>query len=132
MSFLDSVQFFKTLSSGDRQHLSYFCQKKTLQKWEELFHQWDEPNAFYVVISGSFAVEKEKDGIIQELWPVQAGDILWEMSLFGKEHARNATIVAKEDSELITILDFSIKELTNKNPDILEKIQKIIKQRSSQ
>jgi len=40
-----------------------------------------------------------------------------------------ATAISKEDSELITILSFSIKDLANKNPILLEKIKDIINDR---
>lgn len=130
MTLLDTVEFFSTLTLEDKQHLSYFCQEKKVIAGEELFHQWDEPSAFYVVISGTFSVHKMKDGITSELGPVCEGDILGEMSLYGTDTVRNATVTAKEDSLVLTILDFSIKELTNKYPDLLKKIQDIIKQRT--
>ena len=40
-----------------------------------------------------------------------------------------ATAKAKNQCILITILDFSIKEITQKYPKLLEKIQKIIEER---
>jgi CRP-like cAMP-binding protein len=52
------------------------------------------------------------------------------MALFGKNKRRMATAIAKRDSILITILDFSIKELTHKYPDLLSKIQDIIEERT--
>jgi len=130
MWILDTTPFFLSLSGEDRIQLSYFCQEKKINKWEELFRQWDEASAFYIVISGSFGVYKKENGVVTELGPVCVGDILWEMALFWESGVRNATIIAKEDSTLVTILDFSIKELTRKYPDILKKIQDIIKERS--
>jgi hypothetical protein len=43
-----------------------------------------------------------------------------------------ASAVVKKDAKLITILSFSIKELTTKNPSILNKIQIIIETRNIQ
>jgi len=40
-----------------------------------------------------------------------------------------ATAIALEDSTLLTILSFSIKELTQKYPNLLIKIQEIIEER---
>lgn len=130
MSILDEISFFESLSQDDRTHLSYFCQKKHIAAWEQLFAQWDEPNAFYIVASGSFVVSKEEWGEVTELGPVLSWDILWEMALFWENTVRNATVTAASDAAVITILDFSIKELTKKNPDILEKIQKIVQSRA--
>ncbi len=129
MSILDWIWFFESLSQEDRTHLSYFCQKKHIASWEQLFAQWDDPNAFYIVVSGSFTVLKEESGNTIQLGPVLPGDILWEMALFWENTVRNATVTAAGDSSVITILDFSIKELTKKNPEILERIQKIVESR---
>lgn len=131
MTILENIPFLESLHPEDIQHLSYFCQEKVMKEWEELFHQWDEPNAFYIVTEGSFSVYKEVNGITQELWPICEWDILWEMALFWESELRNATVVAKQGAKCITILDFSIKELTKKNPKLLEKIQQIIQQRNS-
>ncbi len=130
MGVLDTVPFFDSLQESDRQHLSYFCQKQEIPKGQVLFSQWDEPNAFYVVVSGAFSVHQDTDGVVKELGPVMPWDILWEMALFWDNEKRNATVAAKEDSSVITILDFSIKELAKNNPEILEKIQKVIQDRT--
>jgi CRP-like cAMP-binding protein len=51
------------------------------------------------------------------------------MALFSSSTKRMATARAVEDCTLIVILSFSIKELTRKHPDLLVKIQGIIKNR---
>jgi hypothetical protein len=51
------------------------------------------------------------------------------MALFLDSSKRIATATAHVDSILITILSFSIKDLTNKNPELLEKIKNIINTR---
>jgi hypothetical protein len=43
-----------------------------------------------------------------------------------------ASAIVKEDALLITILSFSIKELTSNSPQILEKIKNIIEIRNIQ
>jgi hypothetical protein len=43
-----------------------------------------------------------------------------------------ASAIATKDSILITILSFSIKELTMKSPDLMRKIQEIIEIRNIQ
>jgi CRP-like cAMP-binding protein len=60
---------------------------------------------------------------------VKAEEVLGEMALFLDTNKRMATAVATKDSILITILSFSILELSNKNPQLLEKIRAIIDNR---
>jgi hypothetical protein len=43
-----------------------------------------------------------------------------------------ATAVAKENSNLIVILDFSMNELKAKHPQVIEKIKEIIEYRNTQ
>ena len=52
------------------------------------------------------------------------------MALFWDTNKRMATAISLEDSSLITILSFSIKELANKNPLLLDKIKEIIYSKS--
>ncbi|MDR1944958.1 MAG: hypothetical protein LBQ59_02465 [Candidatus Peribacteria bacterium] len=51
------------------------------------------------------------------------------MALFGDTGKRMAKAVCTRNSILITILSFSILELSNKNPELLEKIKNIINDR---
>jgi len=51
------------------------------------------------------------------------------MALFLDKRKRTASIIALEDSKLLTILDFSIKQLVQKNPELLDKIKDIIDKR---
>jgi CRP-like cAMP-binding protein len=51
------------------------------------------------------------------------------MALFSDNSKRMATAKAAKDSILIVILSFSIKELTQTHPDLMDKIKEIIEQR---
>lgn len=124
-NILDDILIFSSLSDDDRQHLSYFCQKRVLERGEVLFHQWDIPESFYIVLQGSFLVERDN----QEIWKVFIDEIIGEMALFGDNKQRNATVISIGESEVLEILDFSITELANNNPKLLEKIKNIIKNR---
>jgi CRP-like cAMP-binding protein len=55
--------------------------------------------------------------------------VLGEMALFLETNERMATAIATKDSILITILSFSVLELSKKNPQLLEKIRAIIDNR---
>ena len=52
--------------------------------------------------------------------------MVWEMALFWENKKRSATVRTAQDTMVIGILGFSIWELSNKNPVILEKIKSII------
>ncbi len=128
-NILKNVDLLKTLSDKDLDSLSLFCQPKKVSKWEVLFHEWDEANAMYLLTVWGFDVTKTLKGSKVKLWTVKAEEFLWEMALFWDKWKRMATATATMDSELITILSFSIKELANKNPELLKKIKDLINQR---
>lgn len=130
MKILHWLDLLKNLTLEEKNNLELFCQEKYLNAWDTLFHEWDEANAMYILATGEIEVSKLLDSKRVRLWDVSAEEIIWEMALFGKNKRRMATAIAKRDSILITILDFSIKELTHKYPDLLSKIQDIIEERT--
>lgn len=125
---LGNIELFQGLSENDVKTLQMFCQERVIKKWEILFQQWDEATSFYVV--KSWKLEALNHG--QLLWVVKAGEIVWEMALFAEPKARSATIRAVEDTHVIVLLEFSIKELTQKHPDLLKAIQTVIAHRNQQ
>lgn len=130
MSILKDLELLKDLSDQQKDNLELFCQQKFLEAWEVLFRQWDEANAMYILASGKIEVSNTINSKKVVLWDVQAEEIIWEMALFWESKYRMATAQAKTDCVMITILDFSIKELTKQFPALLEKIQKIIEERT--
>jgi CRP-like cAMP-binding protein len=54
------------------------------------------------------------------------------MAIFSSDKRRTASVKAIEDSTAIVLLSFSITDLSNKHPEIMEKIKKVIKQRKLQ
>lgn len=123
---LESLKILEWLTQTEKDNLSLFCQEKILMPWDVLFEQWDEANAMYILQEWELKVEKTLDGVTKMLWNVSAEEIIWEMALFGEESTRMATAIATQECKLITILSFSIKEITQKHPDLLERIKDII------
>lgn len=131
MSILEWFKLFDFLTTEEKNKLSLFCQERVLNKWEKLFNQWDEWNSMYLLNEWIIEVVKEKEWENIHLWEVLAEEIIGEMAIFWENKKRMATAIAVEKCHLIVILSFSIKELTEKYPKIMEKIQKIIIQRQN-
>jgi len=130
MSIFDWLQILESLSEKDRGNLEVFCQEKFLKSWEMLFKEWDEANAMYFLTKWSIGVYKTVDWNRINLWVVNAEEILWEMALFWWKWKRMASAEVIDDARLITILSFSIKEITTKYPQLMEKFQNIIRERN--
>lgn len=129
MSILDNIALLSWLNQSEKASLSLFCQHKILNKWEVLFTEWEDANAMYLLKEWIVRISKNINWAEIVLWDVNAEEILWEMALFTENWTRMATATALTDSTLVTILSFSIKELTLKHPELLNKIKKIIEER---
>ncbi len=132
MSILDWLELLESLSEGQKKELEIFCQERVLAAWEELFHESDEANAMYFLKSGSLSIDKIIDGVQAHLGEAHAEEVIGEMALFGGDNKRMATATALEDCELITILSFSVDQITAQHPELLEKIKELIEMRNIQ
>ena len=132
MWMFDNTKIFKDLSENDKKNLEIFCQEKSLKAWELVFDEGDDANAMYILQEWEIAVYKKINWKSNLLWNILAEDILWEMSIFWNKSKRMASAKAIKDSILLVLLDFSIKELTKKHPEIMDKIKNIIEIRNIQ
>ncbi len=131
MSIFDWLHLLDSLNEEDKRNLETFCQSRELWAWDILFEEWDDANAMYFLKTWAIQIYKNIDWKIVNLGQVKAEEILWEMALFWWwEGKRMATAEAIKDSVLITILSFSIKEITEKYPDLMKKIQTVIEERN--
>ena len=130
MGMFDNSKIFEDLSLEEKNQLEIFCQEKSIKKWDILFKEWDEATAMYILQEWEIEVYKEKLWKKIFLWNIIAEDILWEMALFWNKWKRMASAKAIKDSILLVLLEFSIKELTQKHPEIMDKIKDIIEIRN--
>lgn len=130
MSFLNKLELLSNLTNEEKNELSLFTQEKVLKSWEILFNEWEEWKAMYFLLSWAIEISKNIPWGKQIIWEVLAEEVLWEMALFWENKKRMATAKAVEDCKLITMLTFSVSELTNKHPDLLKKIQETIEKRN--
>lgn len=129
MSFLDNIWLLDVLSSDEKSSLELFCQEKNLSSWETLFLEWDEANAMYFLAKWKIEVYRNLWEEEELIWDIEPEEILWEMAIFWWWSKRMASARAVEDTYLITILSFSIKEITQNHPELMKKIEDIIKER---
>ncbi len=131
MASFDSIPLFSTLSPQARQFLASMTQERILEPEQVLFHEGEEANAFYVVVSGSLSVFHPcGDTICKIVNMVRPGEPVGEMALFSEQkERRNASVKAEEKSVVIVFPDFTISMLREKEPAILESLQQIIQTR---
>lgn len=124
----DQIDILNSLSESEKNTLSLFCQKRLLKSWDLLFKEGEEATSMYFLVSWLLEAKKEDWKI---LGVVNPGEPVWEMAIFESTWKRWASVYAIKDSELIVLLSFSVKELTQKHPDIFEKIKWVISERNT-
>lgn len=122
---LEWIELFSSLNQDSLNTLAMFCQQRRVASGEVLFRKWEESTSMYIVISWKLEVF---DGE-RVLWFVKSWEFVWEMSLFSEPKVRTASVKALEDTNVIVLLAFSIDQLGNKHPEILEQIRKVIEER---
>ena len=126
---LDNIKILEWLTKQEKQNLSLLIQEKKLDTWEQLFVEWDEANSMYLLLEWELEVYVERAWEKIVLWKVRAEEIIWEMAVFWDNKKRMASCIAVSPSRLLVILDFSIKQIAEKHPKLIEKIKDIIKKR---
>lgn len=121
----ENISLFQDLDSATLHTLEFFCQERRVRPDEIIFLQWDDSNSMYIV--KSWLLQAYDTSWV--LWYIHPGEFVWEMSIFAHPPIRSASVKTIEQSILIILPDFSIKELGEKYPSILEKIQNIIQRR---
>lgn len=122
----EGIELFNWLSASELSTLEMFCQERCFEKWEILFNMWEEATAMYILKSWLLAVYNYE----KILWTIHNWDIVWEMAIFSAHKTRIASVKAIEKSNVITLLSFSIDELSLKHPEIVSKIKKVIEVRN--
>lgn len=126
MNYFWNIDIFSQVPKQDLENLSDFCQLQFLQKGEVLFSQGDTPQGLYIVKSGRLIVEKKINNEKKPIAILTEGDIVGEMAYFWEDTTRNASVYAENESQLIVLLDFSLRELLQKHPQLHAKLQQII------
>ncbi|PID87461.1 hypothetical protein CSB07_01480 [Candidatus Gracilibacteria bacterium] len=129
MGILKGLGLLEVLSDNELQDLEKFCQERKVLKGEKLFNEGDDANSLYFLKEGGVSIYKNVNGSEISIGEVLAEDILGEMAIFGGSGKRSATAIANQDTILIVIMSFSIKEISNKNPALLKRIQEVIEHR---
>lgn len=124
---LKNINLFSFLPKDSLVQLELFCQERILNTWEILFLKWEDSTWMYIVKSWKLEVYDEN----KIYWYINPWDFVWEMALFSLDKKRTASVKAVEQTSIIVLLDFAIKELWQKHPEILLQIQDVIQKRET-
>ncbi|MGE5251900.1 MAG: sensor histidine kinase [Bacteroidota bacterium] len=106
---------FQGLSDEEIRQLMDSAERVSLRAGETLLRQGDLGDAAYVLLDGEFEVQKQAGQSVIKIGVRDPGDIVGEMALLRRSQ-RNATIIAKTDSEALRIPQEAFERLLSSNP----------------
>src|ERR1044071_7448285 len=101
---------FQGLSDEELQQLMDMAEPVSLRAGEILIKQGEPGDSAYVVISGDFEVQKQTGQSLIKIDLRNPGDVVGEMALLSRG-PRNATLIAKIDSEVLRIPQEAFEKL---------------------
>ncbi len=93
VGFLVSTPFFDRLDPAERAEVVRIMEVQRLTDGEEIFHEGDPGDAWYVILEGGARVLKDADGGPRELAVLKRGACVGEMAILDGE-GRSATVKA--------------------------------------
>lgn len=106
-----------------------FLKWKELPGGHHLFHQGDEGNSLFILISGRLqVVVKTLDGTEKTIGEIARGETVGEMAIFTGE-PRSAGVVAVRDSVLVGISKDAFEEMIARSPTMIMNITRLIIER---
>jgi CRP-like cAMP-binding protein len=117
VAFLRQVLIFKDVDEQVLLALWPSLRERRLRKGEVIFREGDAGDELFVIFSGSVVVSKPVTGRVEQvLNRLGQGEVFGEMSVFGDEHKRSATIQADTDSVLLGLRRDSLYRFIESSP----------------
>lgn len=122
LQLLREIEFLKVLTDEQRQDLSQRLATQIFARGEEICRQGEPGNTFYIIKSGGVEVSTQNgNGRSVVLRQMTAGEFFGEFSLLTGE-PRSATIVAVEDTEVLTMNKEDMRAMLEANSQLAEHI----------
>jgi CRP/FNR family transcriptional regulator, cyclic AMP receptor protein len=121
---LKAIPLFQDVPDDALADIATFAQEVSVPAGEQLVREGDYSYELMAIEEG--AVEVTRGGEhVADLGP---GDFFGEVGLLEKDR-RNATVVAKEPTRLVTLTGWDLKRMERSSPEAVEQIRSVIEQR---
>jgi diguanylate cyclase (GGDEF)-like protein len=124
---LKATPLLEDLSGLELEAVLAFLVPRKVKKGEVIFDEGAAGEEMFIVIYGRIgACVKQADGTQRDMFEVKPGDFFGEMSIIVNE-SRSATMIAKEDTELLSLHATDFYRVIFEYPMIGVKILKVIR-----
>ncbi len=117
IAFLRQVDLLRDLDDEQLTALWPRLRERRLRKGEVLFREGDPGEEMFFIRTGAILVSKKVSGRVEQILSrLEPGAIFGEMSVFGDEPKRTATIQADVETQLLALDRVSVNEFIDANP----------------
>ncbi|WP_223292694.1 GGDEF domain-containing protein [Breznakiella homolactica] len=117
---------FANMSELEFFAVTAFLERKHIAKDEAVFNEGDTGKEMFILLSGKLAAfVSQSDGTKRWMFNISPGDFFGEMSVIANE-PRSATIVAREESDLMVLQGIDFYRIVFEHPMIGVKLLKAI------
>jgi CRP/FNR family cyclic AMP-dependent transcriptional regulator len=125
--FLRKIEVLKNFSENELRILSKFMHLRSFENKEVVFRQHDLGVGFYLLYSGHVDVIVDSDKEIDTersnyLLSLERRDYFGELALLQENSARNATVIARGNTELVGIFKPDVEMLISNYPVVAAKL----------
>ena len=132
LQLLHEIEFLNVLTDEQRQELARRLATQIFARGETICHQGEIGNTFYIIKSGQIEVSTQNGtSRANVLRQMTAGEFFGEISLLTGE-PRSATIVALEDTEVLTMNKEDMRAMLAANSQLAEHISEVLAFRQQQ
>jgi len=130
IALLQQLPLFSELPRGELKYLAYTLDRLSLEANSVIFHEGDQGESFYIVISGSVDVlmgmDTPDEKLLATLGP---GEYTGEMSLVTPGGRRSASIRTRAPSSLLMMTREDFDELLHRQPHVAYAMVKVMSDR---
>ena len=122
---LKSVPLFASLGDDARRELAVWLDEVKVSEGKHLVDEGDYAYDLSVIVDGSAEVTRGGEHVA-DLGP---GDFFGEMGVLSEEGRRNATVVAKSEMKLLTLLHWDVDRMRKSAPEMIDQLSEAIRER---
>lgn len=127
----DSVAMVDNLTTNDLILIGACGEERNFNRGDIVFSETDPVDAFYIIQSGLVAIFIDKSGKAEEVCTLNQGEYFGEMAIFD-QNKRAASVVAMEDTTLLSVDKADFLDFVSQYPTIAEKIYSTLAQRNEE
>ena len=114
VNILKKIPVFHGLADEEYQRVMSMCTSTIAKEGQQLFHQGDDGDSLYILLSGEIDVNVKDVGTVHVM---QSGEILGEIGLV-KKVPRTASAVARTNCVLLQLFSETLHIVVKKHPRI--------------